>query len=168
MASAKASRLDSWVQWLQEVQEGRELPRAILIFTDKVRVEKCNGEQVSEWLTELCQEHESGTLLEARLFGNKAEALMRWETEGDWLCRLVSDDDAGDNDANLGTGLGREVFLWGERLEGTNTWFELRMKPLDMPLDGEEPLAVAEITIYERDGGSPVWRFKNLTTQGAG
>jgi len=169
LSKAFADHLDDWSQWLRDAQDGLNLGWAVLIFTDTVAVERLEGAEPAEWLCRECGGHASGDLLEARIFGDTAEALVRREDENEWLCRLVTDDDGHEGGTCLHEGSPATVFLWGQRLKDTpDTWFEQRVKPVKLPLDNKGDLAAAEIVVYERDSGLPLWRFKSLTTKGEG
>ena len=170
MARAWATRETDWNQceWLKEAEDGQNLPWGVLIFTDEVKVLRHeDGKRPLTWFNECCQDHHTGDLLEARLFGERAEILIRRETNGEWLCRLVSDDVAPADEVELTEEESNQVYLWGERLDKSNTWFEQRIKPLVLPLEGKGKLAVAQIKVYKRENRPPVWRFVNLTSEGA-
>lgn len=168
MANATACLLDEWDPWLTGAAEGLQLPWAVVLFTDQVCIARTEG-AACEWLAQLCAGHSEGDLLEARLFGEHAELLIRWETDGKWRCRAVSDGEApgGCAPVVLPARQEREVFLWGKRLPGSNLWFEQRIKPFEVPIDGSDAIAVADIVVYQRNSEPPVWRFKDIRTQGA-
>ncbi|MBP8952478.1 MAG: hypothetical protein KBI47_08840 [Armatimonadetes bacterium] len=167
MASAIANRLDDWEQWLMGNQKDLSLPWAVVAFTDQVCVTKTDAVP-AEWLKKLCDEHETGGLLEARLFGDDAEILIRWETSGRWLCRLITDcGEASEGMVALGDPESHEVYLWGQRLGDSQQWFEQRIRPIELPLGDGGALAVADIKVYAREGQDPIWRFSNLHTEGA-
>ena len=169
MARAVAVREPKWADGLAKLPSEPELTWAVLVFTDAVRVLRRDPKDpAAQWLAGCCAEHTTGDLLEARLFGESAEVFLRREDEDDWLCRLIEDADPGEGDVVLTDPRRQRVFLWGDRLEGTNTWFEQRMKPIELPLDGTGKLAVAGIVVYQRGDARPIWRFRDLRVEEAG
>jgi hypothetical protein len=169
MAEAVAQVLEAWELFLSESEKVSfgEIKFAVLIFTDEVQVHKCTTRCWHHWLTQRCTEHSTGDLLEARLFKNDLEVLLRREDEKKWLCRLISDQEANADEKQLVKDTDREVYIWGERLNNSSIWYEERMKPIELPLEGNERIAVAKITVYKRNDGRSVWRFTDLYTKGA-
>lgn len=60
----------------------------------------------------------------------------------------------------------RKVLLWGERVENENEWYEKQIpRILKYPVEGGGQRAYLNIIEYAMPDGSPVYRFKELTTE---